>query len=247
MSEGSRDAWVIDSHVLLGVEHPYHMDAAGLLRRMDANGVTMAVARPMGAELIVENRAGNDRLLNAGPRIKAWVTANPWYGAAAIGELKRCRDRGAAGLFLHPARQGFIPIEPVAEAVLRFAAESGWPVMFHTGTYAYADILAVGEVARRFPQTQFVAGWAGYTDMWFELPGVAASVPNLWFDTSLIWSGAVTQIIDAQGPGRILFAGGEPRNSYNVVLRALARRGITPEQSREIFFDNAARLFGLTG
>lgn len=245
MSDSSSRHPIIDSHALLGAEYPYALSADELLRRMDAHNVAMAVARPMGEELVVNNRAGNDRMLAAGPRVKAWVTANPWYGNAAIDELKRCRDRGAVGLFLNPARQGFMPIEPIAQASITFAVESDWPVMFHTGTYNYADILAVGEVARRHPQGRFVAGWTGFTDMWFELPMVFESVTNLWLETSMIWSSAVAGILRAHGPDRILFAGGEPRNSYNTVLRALERQGITPQQHRTIFFDNAARFFRL--
>ena len=62
--------------------------------------------------------AGHDRetwLAEIAPRIRGLATANPWWGARALDELARCRDLGAVGLFLDPARQG--PIQPVQQVI----------------------------------------------------------------------------------------------------------------------------------
>src|SRR5882724_8504641 len=99
---------IVDSHIALGVEHHLHLEAAGYLPAMDGHGITLAIARPTGAELAVSNRAGNDRVLNAGPRFRALVTANPWFERVALDELHRCQEAGAVGLYLHPTRQGFM-------------------------------------------------------------------------------------------------------------------------------------------
>src|SRR5262245_47405169 len=123
---------IIDAHVMLGAEHPLRLERNELLRRMDLHGIEKAIARPMGAELVVDNQAGNNRVLNAGSRICGLVSANPWYGEKTIDELKRCRQAGAIGLFLHPSRQGFMPIETIVVPLLEFASEAAWPVMFHT-------------------------------------------------------------------------------------------------------------------
>lgn len=236
---------IIDSHALLGHEYPFSLSTSELLAKMDEAGIAMAIARPVGAELVVDNRAGNDRVLRAGPRIRGWATVNPWFGKSALDEMRRCREAGAVGLFLHPSRQGFMPIEPVAAPVLELAASFKWPIMFHTGTYVQSDVLAVGEVARRMPQTPFVMGFAGFTDMWFELPGVFAEVPNLWIDASMIWSAAVVQIVNAHGADRVIFGGAEPRNRYQVLLRALERQDLPADQMHAILAGNAIRLFNL--
>ena len=107
---------IIDAHVMLGEEHPLALLPDDLLRRMDSHGIDRAIARPMGAELVVGNQAGNNRVLKCGPRICGLVSVNPWYGPRAIDELKRCQQAGAVGLFLHPSRQGFMPTEPIADA-----------------------------------------------------------------------------------------------------------------------------------
>src|SRR5262249_18815480 len=140
---------VVDAHVALGEEHHLQLDARGLMERMDRSGVAMAIARPLGAEVAVNNRAGNDLVLNAAPaRVRGLATANPWYGNDAIKELQRCRAAGAVALYLHPTRQGFMPTDPIVRPVIEFARESRWPVVVHTGTYINSDVLAVAEVAR---------------------------------------------------------------------------------------------------
>lgn len=236
---------IIDAHVMLGSEHPLTLTLDRLLHAMDAHGVATAIARPMGAELVIDNRQGNDRLLSAGPRIKALVAANPWYGPKAVDELERCRDLGAIGLFLHPARQGFMPLEQIAKPVLDFAARVRWPVMFHTGTFAYSDVLAVGEVARRYPTVQFILGCGGFADMWFEVPGVMESVPNLWLETSHILGTGIRTVLKGAGAQRVLFGSGEPSNRCSCALKTLDNLSLDAETMRRILYENSQRLFNL--
>ena len=186
-------------------------------------------------------------MLTAGPRIRGLVSANPWWGGKALDELARCRDLGAVGLFLDPARQGFFPTEPVATPVVERAAEYGWPVMMKTGAYIYADILALAEVARAFPETTFIAGFGGFADMWFEMPMAVRNAPNLLLDASMIWGAAVKEIVEKHGAGRVLFGGAEPRNRYAVVLKTLDRLELDAASRRAIVRDNAARVFKIGG
>jgi len=236
---------VIDGHAMLGEEAYLKLDAAELLRRMDAAGVETAVARPMGAGLVVDHVAGNDLVLKSGPRIKGLVSANPWWGVRALDELARCRDLGAVGLFLDPARQGFFPTDDVAAPVVERAVEYGWPVMMKTGAYVYADILALAEVARKHPGTDFVAGFGGYADMWFELPSAVASADNLHLDASMIWGAAIRGIVEVHGPSRVVFGGAEPRNRYAVNLKTIDRLELDPAVRRAILHDNARRIYGI--
>ncbi len=238
---------IVDSHVLLGTEDHLSLTPDDLLRRMDLNGVETAIARPMGAELIVRNREGNDALLQAHPRIKAMVSVNPWWGPEfCLEELQRCRDQGAVGLFLNPARQGFFPTDSRITPLLELAEEFQWPVMFHTGTYIYADVLSVLERARQFPALNFIAGFGGFADMWFELPGVFSATENLYLDTSLLWGEAVQGILESSGASRLLFASAEPRNSIQVVLKVLERLALPETQRESILSGNAKRIFHLT-
>jgi len=237
---------IIDSHVALGQEHHLNLDVPELLSNMDAIGVAISIARPMGSELAVSNRAGNDRCLNAGPRIRALVSANPWFGPDALAELQRCHSRGAVGLYLHPSRQGFFPTDPIVKPLIDFAAQNNWPVVFHTGTYIHSDVLAVAELARRYPQLTFLCDTAGFTDMWFELPGLMVENPNIHLIASLIWGTAIANAIRLVGPSRVLFGSAQPRDNLQAALRRLDRFELSDPNRRAILHDNALRLFSLT-
>jgi uncharacterized protein len=237
---------ILDAHVMLGREDPFVFEADELLRHMDAHGIETAIARPMGAELVVDNREGNDRVLSAGPRIRGLATANPWYGRRAVDELRRCRQAGAVGLFLHPSRQGFMPIDPIVVPLLEWAAETGWPVMFHTGTYVQSDVLAVAEVARAYPKTPFILGSGGFADMWFDVPSAIQEVSNLWLETSLTLGIGIRTVLEVVGPERIVFASGEPRNRLAAALRKMERLDLAPEARIAILGGNSQRLFHLS-
>jgi predicted TIM-barrel fold metal-dependent hydrolase len=236
---------IIDAHAMLGNETYLALDAAELLRRMDAAGVEIAIARPMGSGLVVDHRAGNNLVLSAGPRIRGLATVNPWWGERALDELARTRDLGAVGVFLDPLRQGFFPTEGVATPIYDRAAEYGWPIMFRTGTYVFADVLAVVEVARRYPQTEFIAGFGGYADMWFEVTQAIGAVPNLHLDASMLWAEGIEEVIRAHGPSRVVFGGAEPRNRYRVNLRSLDLLKLPDSARRAVLCENAKRIFSL--
>jgi len=173
------------------------------------------------------------------------VSVNPWWGAGGLDELARCRERGAVGLFLDPLRQGFFPTEPVATPVYERALQYGWPILFRTGAYIFADVLAVVEVARRFPGLDFIAGFGGYADMWFEINAAIGGVPNLHLDASMLWSDGIAEIINKHGAERVLFGSAEPRNRYRVNLRTLDRLELAPAAREAIYHQNAERVFHL--
>ena len=235
---------IVDAHALIGEEYHLKLTADELLNRMDAHGVETAIARPMGAELAVFNGHGNDRVLKAHERIRGMASVNPWFGDKAIEELKRCRDLDAVGLFLHPSRQGFMPTDDHVRPLLDFAAAAKWPVMFHTGSYVQSDILALGEVARKYPRLDLIAGFGGFTDMWFELPGLMDDVPNIVLDISMMWGDAIKRIIEKH-PARVVWASAEPRNRYAVALNMIGRLELTSAQRRAVTYENARRIFHL--
>jgi uncharacterized protein len=236
---------IVDSHVALGEEHHLELEYARLVERMDRHGVALAIARPMGGELAVHNRAGNDRVLTAGERVKALVTCNPWYGAIGMGELERCKAAGAVGLYLHPTRQGFMPTDSIAEPFWEWAEEARWPVVIHTGTYINSDVLAVAEVARRHPSLTIVCDTAGFTDMWFELPGVLAEAGNVLLCASLIWPRAIQVAVSAVGADRVLFGSGEPRDSVEAALARVERLELAEADRVAVLSGNAKRVFGI--
>ena len=158
--------------------------------------------------------------------------------------MTRCRNLGAVGLYLHPTRQGFLPTDAVAEPFIEFARRSGWPVVFHTGTFIQSDVLAVAEVARRNPDLTFVCDTAGFADMWFELPGIMAETTNVLLCASLIWPSAIGSTVKDFGPERVLFGSGEPRDRLGAALARLDRLSLSDSERRSILATTQSGYFG---
>ena len=94
-----------------------------------------------------------------------------------------------------------MPIEPVVAPLLEFAAERRLARdVSHGHAMCNSDVLAVAEVARGYPQTQFILGCGGFADMWFEIPGAMADVPNLWLETSHTLGDGIRAMLKAAGP-----------------------------------------------
>lgn len=238
---------IVDSHIALGEELHLLCETDFAVRQMEQHSVEIAIARPMGAELVSHNSAGNDRVLSAHPKIRGLVSANPWAEAAAIDELQRCRAKNPVGLYLHPSRQGFFPTESIAAPLIEFAVEADWPIVFHTGTYIHSDVLAVAAVARRYPQTPFICDCAGFTDMWFELPSLMLDTANLYLCASLIWGKAIGNAVKQHGASRILFGSGMPRDTMATARARIDHLDLNEADRRAILSENARRIFRLEG
>src|SRR4030095_13781310 len=100
-----------------------------------------------------------------------------------------------------------------------FAGDTRWPVAFPTGTYIQSDVLAVAELARRRPDVTFICDSAGFSDMWFELPGLLEEHANLMLCASLIWGRAILNTVRAGNASRILFGSGQPVDSLAAALK----------------------------
>lgn len=95
---------IIDAHVHLGHGREKNLSADDLLAQMHQYGVDRAVICPVDEEIILYNRVGNERILAAvqahPDRFVGFAVANPWYGQAAVEELRRAIGEGLRGLKL---------------------------------------------------------------------------------------------------------------------------------------------------
>ena len=118
--------------------------------------------------LAVDNREGNDTILRwvrSWPdRFVGYATANPWYGARSVAELDRALSAGLSAIKLHPARQGFVLLEPVVRPILDLAAERGVMVYVVTGVAVASMPLQLGELAKQYPTVPFIMGRSGRGD-----------------------------------------------------------------------------------
>lgn len=204
----------IDIHVHLGSGIKMRLEPEDLLRLMDDAGIAIAVVCPMDRFIAVDNRAGNDYIVQAvrehPDRLAGMAVANPWFGARAADELRRALDAGLAGLKLHPVLQGFRLCDPLVDPLLDIAEKHQAPVYAHTGTAGLAEPFQLIELARRHPGLQFIMGHAGASDYYYDAMRGLEFADNVWLETSRNGPGNYLQWRTAGLAGRAVFGSNAP-------------------------------------
>jgi uncharacterized protein len=241
---------VVDGHCHLGIGHEYQQTEDDLLREMDAYRVDRAVVCPVDRCIAVDNRDGNDYILQAvrrhPDRFYAFATANPWYGERAVAELRRAVHEGARGIKLHPTLQGFLLCDELVYPIVELAQELDVPIFFHTGTPAFAQPTQLSELAMRFPGVKFIMGHMGSTD--FKLEAVDAGVlsTNIYLDTSWILPKLVEKAVAAVGADRVLFGSDSPLSTLRIEMGLRQAAQLSSEDRAKVMGGTMLRLLGET-
>jgi predicted TIM-barrel fold metal-dependent hydrolase len=241
---------IVDGYCTPGTERDSNLPVEALLEQMDEAGIGKALIAPEDRELVLAKVNGNDRILCAAKRYPDRLVPacgiNPWYGAAAVDELKRCIDRGARMLALAPALQGFIPTDELCDGLLNSAAQLGVPVYIHTGPHGSGGPTQVVLVAEKHPTTKFVIGHCGSTDHAWDMTTILKNhrLQNLWFELSFVRPWVVRDYIEIGGPSRFIWASSAPRNLPKFELAQLGRF-LSPDQYPDIFGGNLCQLLGM--
>lgn len=217
---------IIDAHVRLGRGREVGLTAEQLLASMDELGIDKALLSPDERAIAYDNRAGNEFVARAaeasGGRLLPYAVANPWR-TDVIDELARARDGGAVALALDPTLQGFDVLDGLADPLIAYAGEHGWPVYIRTGTPPTALPLPVASLARRTPEIAFIMGKSGATDFWIDAVPALSYAPNLYADTAYApWDTVLTGFAAAPevGAHRVVFSTDAP---YTVPAAEVAR------------------------
>jgi len=240
-------ASIIDAHCHIGQGYAMTQTAEELLRQMDECGVEKAVICSAEPQIAVYNREGNDFLLAAAKdhpdRFIPFAACNPWFGARAVEELRRCFREGCRGLKLHPPLQGFSLAQEIVYPLLEVCREFSAPAYFHTGTLLCSEPFQLLELSRRFPDVNFIMGHMGATDYWYDGVPAAAKTQNIYLETSAAAViGSVTRSLKELGAGRILFGSDSPIFRLKLELTKIQRTGFSPDELGAILGGNLERL-----
>lgn len=237
---------IVDAHCTIGDGRVASLSADELVRQLDDNGVEAAVVGPPDRCLAVANREGNDFVVDAcrrhPDRLIGFATVNPWYGEAAVAELRRAVGAGLRGLILHPPLQGFLLLDTLVDPIVAVAAEHGLPVWAPTGTPVNALPLQLTELARRFPSVNFLMGHMGHTDFWIEaVPAVAAS-PNIYAEISYKQPHVIVDAITRLTAERVVFGSDAPFNDLRLEVEKFHAAELDDRARRLVGAENLLSL-----
>ncbi|MDC0670578.1 amidohydrolase family protein [Nannocystis radixulma] len=240
-------------------------DPAHLIEEVERSRVAQAGVIVMAARPGIEaTRRLNDRLaalVRQHPaRLFAIGTVHPGDGEAALQELERIKALGFRMLKLHPITQQLDLGSPEVAAVVRKATELGMPVLFDfSGILNAADLGKYVMLAVTNPEARIVLAHMGGTrfhDMlvltmlqeydWYR--------NNIWVDLSAVselyarspYKEQLVYVIRKIGVDRVLFGSDFPFvRTPTEAIDDVESLGLTADEERMIFYENAAALLQL--
>jgi uncharacterized protein len=215
----------------------------GLIAALDEAGIERAIVcagRARGHGYDVENERVARLAAEHSDRLVAFARVDPLAPVATT---------GASGLFLHPWEDAFRVTDPAVDVVL-----DGRPVIVATGYPFVSEALQVAELARRHPETTFVAtnggqiniSGLGQDDAFLALEACV----NLYVQTSGVYREDFLEgVVERFGAERLVYASAWPQFDPRLELLRVRWAPSLGEDARSaILGGNATRvLLGGTG
>jgi uncharacterized protein len=192
-------------------------------------------------------RAPNDRTLAAAERSEGllipFVRLN--LSAEPIEEARRCLDRGARGIKLHPRAQGFLLNDERLAPVFELAAERRVPILIHGGRGLPPIADNLGRLVDAYPEAQLIIAHGGIADL-AALSETFGGRSGVFFDTS-VWSPIdLLDVWNRVAPEQVLYASdfpyGQQPGSLFIALRTARLAGLNDEQLLDMLGRSAGRI-----
>lgn len=196
--------------------------------------------------------------------INTWVAGKAGAcGAVAFGtlypgmegyeaELDFLRQNGIRGIKLHPEYQAFFVDDermyPMYEAVFR----RDMVISFHAGEDlgypppVHGDAGRLARMMDDFPHGRIIAAHMGGLNQYDKVMECLAGRRNVWMDTSFVAhymkAEDIVRLVRTHGSERILFGTDAPWAAFDDIKHAIESAGLTEDELRGIFWDNASEL-----
>jgi len=160
-------------------------------------------------------------------------------------EARRCLDRGAQGIKLHPRAQAFALDDERLGPIFELAVERAVPILIHGGRGLPPIAEHLEALVRRYDGVRLIVAHAGIADM-AGLAGRLGGIPGVFFDTS-VWSALdLLDLYRQVSPEQIVYASdypyGRQPNSLLLAIRTAKLAGFDDRQLRSMLGENARRI-----
>jgi len=189
----------------------------------------------------------NDRTLShaerSGRRLVPFVRLD--LTERPLEEARRCLDRGAQGIKLHPRAQAFALDDERLGPIFELAVERAVPILIHGGRGLPPIAEHLEALVRRYEGVRLIVAHAGIADM-AGLAGRLGGIPGVFFDTS-VWSALdLLDLYRQVSPEQIVYASdypyGRQPNSLLLAIRTAKLAGFDDRQLRSMLGENARRI-----
>jgi hypothetical protein len=215
---------------------------AELFANEDAAGIEYAVVMPSPtpapSNRALFETAGGER------RAILCCQVNPNDGRAALAEIRQsATEWGMRVLKIMPAIYQVHLSSELASQLVTLARELGLVVNIHSGS-EISHPLAIGLLARRFPDVTVLMDHMGYREWVGDAIEVARDCPNVYLGTTIaaVEPSVVERAVRAVGPERVVYGSNWPNVYSDLAAESLRRAKFGKEAEELIFGGNLARL-----
>ncbi len=165
------------------------------------------------------------------------------------GDIQHLITLGLRGVKLHPDIQQFKIDDYRCLKIYELCEQEKLPILMHTGDYRYDfsnpnRLLPVMEI---YTGLTVIGAHFGGWSIWEEAAEKLAKLPNLYVDCSsslpYISNDVAKKIVHIYGADKVLFGTDYPMWSPSKELERYFNIGLTDEENKKIFSENAKKLF----
>ncbi len=266
---------IIDTHVHIGTGLGFVMTEEDVLYSMDKYGidhvvVSNAEAASHGHDRKLLPQSEQKSQIECLKKALAFARENPgrislqhWVKPMEniTNELKTLIENNLdviKGIKFHPFHAGCAFTSAECRKYIDLAAEYNLPVISHTGTDYDDNPMRLFEMAKLYPETNFVMVHLGLGSDNKEAIELCSKLPNLYGDTTWVSTKSALEFIDKCGSERLLFGSDSPIDGKDTYLnngkgdRSLYQEywnefkaQVSPTDYENIMWRNAAKLFDI--
>jgi uncharacterized protein len=232
-------------------------NAVEVARRASAVNIVLTIISPLTAlkpRLQADSVAGNieaSRVVAQTPGLKQYVVIDPLRPETYAQAEEMLAQPQCVGIKIHPEEHGYL-IRDHARPIFEFAARCRAVILTHSSE---KNSLAADFIpwANDFPEVRLIlahigCGWDG--DVTHQVRAIQQSRhDNVFADTSSarsITPGLIEWAVREVGVDRVLFGTDTPLYHTAMQRARIDYADLTEDAKRMIFWENAARLFGLS-
>jgi predicted TIM-barrel fold metal-dependent hydrolase len=247
---------VIDAHAYVG-ESVYlkkKFTAEDLTKRMDANGIDMAVvtAPPPGPDYQEANRRVYEATKKYPDRLLGFYKVNPWYGEAELERAETAiKEWGFKGFKLDPKNESYMVSSRIVRPVMELAGKLGVPVFFHTGDSSFCPPEAVAFLASSFQKVTVMMSHAGLGFRLATHPRLAEDLKSIVFGTYRLEGGHngvswfLRELPRTLDPKRVVFTTEVPFGYPELELKTIELTKVDEEIKKLIMCENIKNILKL--
>lgn len=236
-----------------------------VLRNMSLEGIDYSVmANFAPPKIIHNNNKWTLKTAREHDRLIPLVSFHPEMEGCMVSLLEEYIREGARGIKFHPMAQGFYPNDEKLGALYEFCNDISFPIVFHCGRVSnarlneFSDVDMILPVIEKYGNIPFVLTHMADGNV-KDVLRVSQNYGNVFFDTSIVITGyesirncnepswldddMVVEVINSIGSDRVIFGSDYPWGSPGPDIRRLVGLNLDKKQKKQIFGENALKIF----